>query len=73
MNKNRLRVSVGPLTNTIYAGQIKNGLWSGEKDDVTIDCLVAVSQHVLRFGKPVVITKENGTPEFEITVKKLEV
>ena len=73
MSKNSFRVAVSPLTNNIYAGRVKGHLWSGQKHDVTIDCLVAVSQHVLRFGKPVVITKEDGTPEFEITVKKLEV
>lgn len=71
MSKNSFRVAVSPLTNNIYAGRVKGHLWSGQKHDVTIDCLVAVSQHVLRFGKPVVITKEDGTPEFEITVKKL--
>ncbi len=71
MSKNSVRVAVSPLTNNIYAGRVKGHLWSGQKHDVTIDCLVAVSQHVLRFGKPVVITKEDGTPEFEITVKKL--
>ena len=39
------------------------------KQDVTTDALVAVAEHTLAFGKPVVITN-NGVPEFEITVKK---
>jgi hypothetical protein len=35
-----------------------------------MDALVAVSQHVLQFGKPVVI-HANGKPEYRITVERL--
>lgn len=68
-----LRVATSPLTNQIYAGHIlKNGYtWAANKQDVTIDVLVAVAQHVLAFGAPVIISKADGTPEYEITVCKL--
>ena len=71
MNKT-LHVATSPLTNTIYAGTLlKCGrVWSSNKQDVTMDALVAVSQHVLQFGKPVVI-HANGKPEYRITVERL--
>lgn len=68
----KLHVATSPLSNTIFAGTIlKDGrTWSASKQDVTTDALVAVAEHVLNFGKPVLITKD-GKPEFEITVKKI--
>lgn len=68
-----IKVAVSPMTNVIYAGTtIRNGsAWGAGKQDVTIDALVAVAQHVLKFGAPVIISKEDGTPEFEINVTKL--
>lgn len=68
-----MHVQVSPLTNTIFAGSVlKDGMhWGANKQDVTIECLVAVAQHVIQFGKPVIISKADGIPEFEITVKKL--
>lgn len=68
-----IKVAVSPLTNVIYAGTtIKNGsAWGAGKQDVTIDALVAVAQHVLKFGAPVIISKADGTPEFEINVTRL--
>jgi hypothetical protein len=67
----KLHVSTSPLSNRIFAGTIlKDGrTWSASKQDVTTEALVAAAEHVLAFGKPVVITN-NGVPEFEITVKK---
>lgn len=71
---NYIKVACSPLTNVIYAGKtIKNGTaWGAGKQDVTIDALVAVALHVLKFGEPVIISKEDGTPEFEIKVTKLD-
>ena len=68
-----IKVAVSPMTGVIYAGTtIRNGTaWGAGKQDVTIDALVAVAQHVLKFGAPVIISKEDGTPEFEINVTKL--
>lgn len=69
----KLHVAVSPLTNTIFAGTVlKDGrTWGSGKQDVTIEALVAVAQHTVSFGKPVVISKADGTPEFEITVRRL--
>jgi len=66
-----IRVMNSPLTNVIFAGQVnaKTHMWKPNKSDVTLDALVAVAQHVSNFGKPVTITLEDGTVEFEITVK----
>lgn len=68
-----IKVAVSPLTNVIYAGTTIRGgtAWGAGKQDVTIDALVAVAQHVLKLGEPVVISKEDGTPVFEIKVTKL--
>jgi hypothetical protein len=70
--KKPLHVAVSPLTNTIYAGTLlKCGtVWSANKQDVTMEALVAVAEHTLKFGKPVVI-HANGKPEYRITVEKL--
>ena len=61
------------LGNNIYAGGLIKGgaMWASNKTNVTIDALVAVAQHVVQFGEPVVISKEDGTPEFKITVEKI--
>ncbi|NYT25353.1 hypothetical protein H0A73_17270 [Alcaligenaceae bacterium] len=67
-----LRVAASPLTGTIYCGHVlKDGMtWAANKQDVTVDALVAVAMHAEQFGKPVIITA-NGEPEYEITVKNL--
>jgi hypothetical protein len=69
-----IRIIQSPLTNTIFAGQVntKTNRWKPNKSDVTLDALVAVARHVEKFGRPVIITLEDGTPEFEITVKALK-
>lgn len=66
-----MRVARSPLTNTIYCGRIKGDQWDGQTTDVTIDALVAVAEHVLSTGLPLVITG-NGDPLYEITVRRLE-
>lgn len=71
MNK-KIHVATSPLTNTIYAGSIaKDGRsWLSNKTDVTGEACAAVAQHVINFGKPLIITR-NGEPCYEITVKEL--
>ncbi len=71
--KREIKVAVSPMTNIIYAGTlIKNGrMWGSDKQDVTIDALVAVAEHALKFGEPVVISTADGSPEYRITVEKL--
>jgi hypothetical protein len=69
------RVIQSPLSNKIFVGQVntKTNMWKPNKSDATIDALVAVAKHVEQFGKPVIITLEDGTPEYEITVKSLKI
>lgn len=70
--KKELHIATSPLTNTIYAGTIlKKGIWGANKKDVTVQALVAVAQHILNFGEPVKISLPDGTPEYKITVEKL--
>lgn len=70
----KLHIGTSPLSNTIFAGGLlKCGrVWAANKQDVTTEALVAVAQHVISFGKPIIITN-NGLPEFEISVKYLAV
>lgn|GEM_PF-2394198 len=69
----KLHIAASPLTGIIFAGTVlKDGMtWGANKQDVTIEALVAVAEHTLKFGKPVEISKEDGTPEYRITVEKL--
>ena len=69
----QLHIATSPLTNTIYCGNVlKDGrTWGANKTDVTTPALIAVAEHVINFGNPVVITyKDTGEPAFEISVKK---
>jgi len=68
----RLHVQTSPLTNTIFCGHVlkDNRTWAANKQDVTMEALIAVANHVLQFGKPVEITN-NDKPEFRITVERL--
>ena len=69
----KIRVGYSRLGNKIFAGTLINGgtMWSSNKTDVTIDALVAVCNHVAQFGDDVVISKEDGTPEFKIKVERM--
>lgn len=69
-----LHIAASPLTGTIFAGSVlKNGrTWGANKKDVTIEALVAVAEHAMKFGEPVVISKPDGTPEYRITVEHLD-
>ena len=68
-----LHVAASPITGTIFAGTLlKCGrLWSANKQDVTIESLVAVAEHTLTFGKLVEISEQDGSPLYRITVEKL--
>tara|TARA_R110000764_G_scaffold57488_2_gene125162 strand:+ start:23990 stop:24214 length:225 start_codon:yes stop_codon:yes gene_type:complete len=69
----KLHIATSPLTGKIFVGTVlKDGCtWGANKQDVTIEAIVAVARHGLKFGEPIVISKEDGTPEFEIMVKDL--
>jgi hypothetical protein len=40
-----LRIGMSPLTRNIYAGEIENDMWKGEKMDVTEDFLRCVVRY----------------------------
>ena len=63
------------MTGTIFVGKIlKDGrTWAAGKQDITIEALVAVAQHAVKFGKPVEISKSDGTGiEYRIIAEKIE-
>lgn len=68
-----IRIGCAPITGRIFAGPLlKDGrTWAANRQDVTIDALVAVAEHALKFGEPVVISQPDGTPEYRITVERL--
>lgn len=47
--------------------------WGTGKQDVTIEALVAVAEHVARFGRPVEITGPDGLLEYRITVEDFHI
>lgn len=62
------------MTGTIFAGRVlKDGrTWAAGKEDVTLEALIAVAQHAIKFGKPIEISRADGTGvEFRITVENL--
>jgi hypothetical protein len=69
--KKQIHVACSPLTGTIFAGHVlKSGTWSANKQDVTLEALVAVAKHAEKFGRPVEIRRSNGELEYRITVEK---
>lgn len=69
--KRPLRVGCSPLTGNIYCGRIsKDGqTWSGEKHDVTSDCIAAII-HKIGVNQCITVS-ENGNEKYEITVKEI--
>ena len=69
-----LHIGTSPLSGTIFAGKVlkASGIWSANKQDVTIEALVAVAEHALIFGKPVVISNPDGSPLYKITVERMD-
>jgi len=75
MNRN-LHVATSPLTGTIFVGTVlKDGrTWGANKQDVTIEALVAVAEHAVHFGektgKAIEIRRPDGTLEYTIKVSQ---
>jgi hypothetical protein len=68
----KLHIAVSPLSNRIYAGHVqKPGEWAAGKQDLTTEALLAVAEHALNFGEPVILS-ENGKEVYRITVKNLK-
>ena len=74
MRNRKLHVATSQLTGTIFAGTVlRDGrTWGANKTDVTIDALVAVAEHGQKFGKPIEISRADGTPEYRITVERID-
>ena len=72
--KKQIHIATSPLTGSIFAGHVPKGglFWESGKQDVTVEALVAVAEHVVRFGQPVEIRRESGELEYRITVEKLD-
>jgi len=71
----KLHVGASTLTNTIFAGSfLKCGrVWAANKQDATIDAILAVAQHVAQFGNPVEIRNAGtGKIEYRITVEEVK-
>lgn len=69
----KLHIAASPLTGTIFAGTVlKSGTWAAGKQDLTIEALVAVAEHGLKFGRPIEISTPDGKPEYRITVERLD-
>lgn len=72
-----LHIGTSPLTGTIFCGSVlKDGrTWAANKQDKTVEALVAVAEHGLHFkamaGEDILISKPDGTPEYRIMVERL--
>lgn len=72
-----LHIAASPLTGTIFCGHVlkDNRTWGANKQDKTIEALVAVAEHALHFkklhGEDIIVSKADGTPAFKITVERL--
>ena len=66
----KITIGNSPISKTIYAGHLnkKGNMWL-EKQDVTIDVLIATVQHCLSHGDQVITNANTGKIEFEISVK----
>ena len=66
----KITIGNSPISKTIYAGHLnkKGNMWL-EKQDCTIDVLVATVQLCLTHGDQVITNANTGKVEFEISVK----
>jgi alpha-D-ribose 1-methylphosphonate 5-triphosphate synthase subunit PhnL len=65
-----ITIGNSPITKTIYAGHLnkKGNMWL-EKQDCTIDILMATVEYCLQHGDQVITNSKTGEVEFEISVK----
>jgi len=66
----KLQIATSPL-GEIFVGVPKGDMWGKVRQDMTIEALVSVAEHVLIVGEPVVISTVDGVPEYKISVEKL--
>lgn len=69
----KLHVAASPLTGTIFVGRVlREGIWAEGKQDLTLEAIVAVAEHGLHFGRPIEVSKADGTPLYMITVERVQ-
>jgi len=54
------KIGVSPITNTIYAGNVRNGMWVGKNHDVTLPAIIAVAEHLLSAKRDAIFIDESG-------------
>lgn len=64
------KLGCSPITNTIYAGNVKNGIWIGEKKDVTNTAVMAVAEHLLKANESVKFSDSKGK-QYILSVKEI--
>jgi hypothetical protein len=73
--KHPLRLALSPLTNTIYAGRLKERKGYaesvGDRHDVTSDFFQVLIQLAIA-ANGIFTVNQNGEPAYEVTVKKIE-
>ena len=74
--KNRLHIAASPLSGTIFVGKVlRDGMtWGANKKDLTIEALVAVAEHAIRFkdktGEDIEIRTADGELQYTIKVER---
>lgn len=66
MSMKKLHIACSPLSGNIFAGTLlKNEtIWSANKQDLTLEAVIAVAEHVNRFGGEIKVTRDDDTVEF---------
>ena len=64
------KIGVSPITNTIYAGNVRNGMWVGKKHDVTGIAVIAVAQHLFDAEQELRFTDKDGN-DYALRIVKL--
>ncbi|MDO4698341.1 MAG: hypothetical protein Q4A60_06685 [Pasteurellaceae bacterium] len=68
----KITVGVAPITNEIYVGYLDKAgrIWK-ERQEATVEVLEAVVEHGLKAKQPIILSAQDGTPHFKITVEDL--
>lgn len=71
MMAKKLHLNTSPLTGTIFAGHVLKcgNIWAANKQDVTIEALGAVIDHLRLKGTDVILEDADNTYTLTLTVK----
>jgi len=74
MANKKIAIGNTPITNRIVIGTLIRGgtMWGANKKDVTIEALIAVAEHIKKFGQDVVMSDENGNRVFTLKAEFAE-